>query len=57
MIKDGNFAGLAKALADIGVQTVEMCSAIGYADFTSLSGGKQVKKILADHGLTMRSHA
>jgi len=52
MIKDGNFAGLAKALADIGVQSLEMCSPIGYADFASLSDGKQVKKILADHGLT-----
>ncbi len=52
MIKDGNFAGLAKALADIGVQSVEMCSPLGYADFASLSDGKQVKKILADHGLT-----
>jgi sugar phosphate isomerase/epimerase len=52
MIKDGNFAGLAKALADIGVQSVEMCSALGYADFASLSDGKQVKKVLADHGLT-----
>jgi sugar phosphate isomerase/epimerase len=51
MIKDGNFAGLAKALADIGVQSVEMCSPLGYADFASLSDGKQVKKILADHGL------
>ena len=29
MIKDGNFAGLAKTLADIGVQTVEMCSPLG----------------------------
>jgi sugar phosphate isomerase/epimerase len=52
MIKDGNFAGLAKALADIGVQSVEMCSPLGYADFASLSDGKQVKKILADHGLS-----
>jgi sugar phosphate isomerase/epimerase len=52
MIKDGNFAGLAKALADIGVQTVEMCSPIGYNDFAILSDGKQVKRILADHGLT-----
>src|SRR6186713_756787 len=42
MIKDGNFAGLAKALADIGVQSLEMCSPIGYADFASLSDGKQV---------------
>jgi sugar phosphate isomerase/epimerase len=52
MIKDGNFAGLAKALADIGVHSVEMCSPIGYADFASLTDGKQVKKVLADHGLT-----
>jgi len=55
MIKDGNLAGLAKALADIGVQTVEMCSPRGYSDFASLSDGKQVKKILADHGLTCES--
>ena len=52
MIKDGNFAGLAKALADIGVQQVEMCSPIGYNDFAILSDGKQVRRILADHGLT-----
>jgi len=51
MIKDGNFAGLAKALADIGVQAVEMCSPFGYNDFAPLTDGKQVKKILADHGL------
>jgi len=55
MIKDGNFAGLARTLADIGVQTVELCSPIGYADFTSLSDGKLVKKILADHGLACES--
>jgi sugar phosphate isomerase/epimerase len=52
MIQDGNFAGLAKALADIGVQSVEMCSPLGYSDFASLSDGKQVRKILSDHGLT-----
>src|SRR5437867_3048185 len=55
MIKDGNFAGLAKMLADIGVQSVEMCSPLGYTDFASLSDGKQVEKILADHGLTCES--
>ena len=55
MIKDGNFAGLAKTLADIGVQTVEMCSPLGYSDFASLSDGKQVKKILSDHGLRCES--
>ncbi|PYR04881.1 MAG: xylose isomerase [Acidobacteria bacterium] len=52
MIKNGNFAGLAKALADIGVESVEMCSPIGYNDFAMLSDGKQVRRILADHGLT-----
>jgi sugar phosphate isomerase/epimerase len=52
MIKDGNFAGLARALAELGVQTVEMCSPFGYNDFAMLSDGKQVRKILADHGLT-----
>jgi sugar phosphate isomerase/epimerase len=55
MIKDGNFPGLAKALADIGVQRVEMCSPIGYTDFASLTDGKQVKKVLADHGLACES--
>jgi sugar phosphate isomerase/epimerase len=55
MIKDGNFAGLAKTLAEIGVQSVEMCSPLGYTDFASLSDGKQVKRILADHGLTCES--
>ena len=55
MIKDGNFVGLAKALADIGVQRVEMCSPLGYNDFASLTDGKQVRKILADHGLRSES--
>src|SRR5262245_26016438 len=52
MIKDGQFAALAKTLADIGVQTVEMCSPFGYADFAVLADGKRVRQILADHGLT-----
>jgi sugar phosphate isomerase/epimerase len=55
MIKDGNFAGLAKTLADIGVQTVEMCSPFSYEEFASLSDGKQVRKVLADHGLSCES--
>ena len=29
MIKDGNFAGLLKMLADIGVGSVELCSPLG----------------------------
>jgi sugar phosphate isomerase/epimerase len=55
LIKEGNFAGLAKTLADIGVKSVELCSPIGYTDFASLSDGKMVKKVLADHGLTCDS--
>jgi sugar phosphate isomerase/epimerase len=55
MIKDGNFAELAKTLADIGVQRVEMCSPLGYTDFAPLTDGKQVKKVLADHGLKCES--
>jgi len=52
MIKDGTFAGLLKALAEIGVQTIELCSPLGYADFASLSDGKQVAAMIRDHGLT-----
>ena len=52
MIKDGDFAGLAKILADIGVKSVELCSPLGYADFAPLADGKTTKKILADHGLS-----
>ena len=55
MIKDRNFAGLAKTLAEMGVQTVEMCSPFGYSDFASLADGTQVRKVLADHGLTCES--
>jgi sugar phosphate isomerase/epimerase len=55
MIKDGNFAGLLKALADIGVRSIELCSPFGYAEFASLSDGKQVRSIIADHGLTCDS--
>src|SRR6266516_859555 len=55
MIKDGNFAGLAKILADIGVQRVEMCSPLGYSDFAPLADGKMTKKILSDHGLKSES--
>jgi len=55
MIKDANFAGLLKTFADIGVQRIELCSPIGYADFASLSDGKQTAKIIADHGLKCES--
>jgi sugar phosphate isomerase/epimerase len=55
MISEGNFPGLLKTLADIGVQRIELCSALGYKDFASLADGKQVAKIIADHGLKCES--
>ncbi len=53
-IKDGDFKGLLKDMADIGIETIELCSP-GYADFASLSDGKQTRKIIEDAGLTCRS--
>jgi sugar phosphate isomerase/epimerase len=55
MIKEGNFAGLLKTLKDIGVERIELCSAIGYAEFSSLADGKQTAKMIADHGLKCES--
>lgn len=55
LIKEAGFADLAKALAGIGVQSVELCSPLGYQEFAPLADGKKVKKILADSGLTCES--
>jgi len=55
MIKDGNFAGLLKELKDIGVERIELCSAIGYAEFAPLEDPKATRKILADHGMKCES--
>jgi sugar phosphate isomerase/epimerase len=55
LIKDGNFAGLAKILAEIGVGAVELCSPFGYGEFASLADAKEVKRVLADHGLKCES--
>jgi sugar phosphate isomerase/epimerase len=52
MIKAGDFAGLLKVFVEIGVQAVELCSPIGYAEFAPLADGKAVKAMIADHGLT-----
>ncbi len=51
MIKDGNLAGLAATMSSLGVSMLEMCSPLGYEEFAGLTDGKQVKKVLADHGL------
>jgi sugar phosphate isomerase/epimerase len=50
-----DFPGVLKALADLGVQEIEMCSPFGYADFAGLSSGAEVRRLIADHGLTCRS--
>ena len=53
-IKDGDFAGLCRDLAELGVRDLEMC-APDYEEFASLTDGKQVRKILDDHGLKSSS--
>jgi sugar phosphate isomerase/epimerase len=55
MIIDGKFTELLKTLKDIGVERIELCSAIGYKEFASLADAKETKKIIADHGLKCES--
>jgi len=49
-IKDGDFAGLCKDMAALGVGSLELCSP-GYEEFSSLADAKQTKQVLEDHGL------
>jgi len=54
MLKD--FPAFVKTIADIGVSRLELCSPIGYgAGFSALANGKEVQKILADHGMKAES--
>jgi sugar phosphate isomerase/epimerase len=53
-IQDGDFAGLCKDMAALGVGSLELCSP-GYAEFASLADGKQTRKILEDNGLNCPS--
>jgi sugar phosphate isomerase/epimerase len=55
MIVEGKFVDLLKELKGIGVERIELCSALGYKEFASLSDGKQVKKMLDDNGLKCES--
>jgi sugar phosphate isomerase/epimerase len=55
MITEGNFAGLLKTLKEIGVERIELCSALGYKEFASLSDAKQTAKMIADAGLKCES--
>ncbi len=51
-----DFPGFVKKIAEIGVTRLELCSPIGYgAEFASLANGKEVRKIMADHGLESES--
>jgi len=49
-IKDGDFAGLCRDFAALGIGNIELCSP-GYSEFASLTDGKEVRKIVEDHGL------
>ena len=49
-IKDGDFAGLCRDMAALGIGDVELCSP-AYDEFASLADAKQTRKILDDHGL------
>jgi sugar phosphate isomerase/epimerase len=53
-IKDGDFAGLCRDMAAIGIGDVELCSP-AYAEFGGLADAKQTRKILEDHGLKCTS--
>ena len=55
MIADGKFADLLKQMKDIGIERIELCSAIGYNEFSKLADAKETKKIISDHGLKCES--
>jgi len=51
-----DFPAFAERIAKIGVTMLELCSPIGYgAEFASLADAKEVKRIMADHGLRSES--
>ncbi len=47
--------GLLRQLADLGVRQIELCSPLGYEEFTGLPKPAELKRILADNGLTCAS--
>ncbi len=54
LLKD--FPEFVKLLAGMGVTRLELCSPIGYgAEFASLKDPKEVRRILADHGMKCES--
>jgi sugar phosphate isomerase/epimerase len=53
-IKDGDFAGLCRDMAALGIGSLELCSP-GYPEFAGLADAKLTRKIIEDHGLTCPS--
>jgi sugar phosphate isomerase/epimerase len=53
-IQNGDFAGLLKDMAELGIGQIELCSP-AYREFAGLSDGKVTRKIIEDHGLTCPS--
>jgi sugar phosphate isomerase/epimerase len=53
-VKDGDFAGLCKDMAALGIGDLELCSP-AYAEFGRLADAKQTRKVLEDHGLKSSS--
>ena len=54
LLKD--FPAYVKMAAAIGITRLELCSPIGYGDgFAALANGKEVKKLLDDHGMKAES--
>ena len=53
-IKNGDFAGLCRDMAALGIGSIELCSP-GYPEFAGLSDAKATRKIIEDHGLTCPS--
>ena len=49
-ISDGDFAGLCRDMAALGIGNLELCSP-AYPEFVSLADGKRTRLILEDHGL------
>jgi sugar phosphate isomerase/epimerase len=47
-----DLAGVLKELASVGVQQIELCSPIGYEDFTFLPKPAELTRILADNRLS-----
>jgi sugar phosphate isomerase/epimerase len=49
-IVKGDFAGLLKDMKGVGIEVIELCNP-AYKEFSSLSDGKQTRKILDDNGM------